>query len=103
ETSYKKALELKPTYNEAKVALARVYQESGQSDKAMELMTKTAAGAEGDAKVQFNLGVMNLNAGKGDDAIAAFQKAAAADPANAEPYFYIGTLLRGHNKVPHAT
>src|SRR5262245_22086984 len=102
EASYKKALELKPTYNEANVALARVYQDSGQPDKAMELMTKTAAGAEGDAKVQFNLGVMNLNAGKGDDAIAAFQKAAAADPSNAEPYFYIGTILVGQNKVPDA-
>jgi tetratricopeptide (TPR) repeat protein len=102
EAAYKKALELKPTYNEANVALARVYQDSGQSDKAMELMTKTAAGAEGDAKVQFNLGVMHLNAGKGDEAIAAFQKAAAADPANAEPYFYIGTILVGQNKVPDA-
>jgi tetratricopeptide (TPR) repeat protein len=102
EASYKKALELKPTYNEASVALARVYQESGQSDKAMALMTQTASANEGDAKVQFNLGVMNLNSGKGDEAIAAFQKAAAADPANAEPYFYIGTVLVGQNKVPDA-
>jgi tetratricopeptide (TPR) repeat protein len=68
----------------------------------MALMTQTASANEGDAKVQFNLGVMNLNSGKGDEAIAAFQKAAAADPANAEPYFYIGTVLVGQNKVPDA-
>jgi len=49
-------------------------------------------------------GSVELCAQEGDpnEAIAAFQKAAAADPANAEPYFYMGTILVGQNKVPDA-
>src|SRR5207247_744856 len=39
EEAYKKALELRPIYPDAATGLARVYQESGQSDKAMELMS----------------------------------------------------------------
>jgi tetratricopeptide (TPR) repeat protein len=102
EAAYKKALELRPSYNEATMGLVRVYQDSGQGDKAVELMNKAGAANEGDAKVQFNLGVFNLNSGKSEEALAAFQKAAAADPANAEPYFYMGTILVGQNKVPDA-
>jgi tetratricopeptide (TPR) repeat protein len=98
EAAYKKALELKPSYSEANAGLLRVYQESGQAEKVTEL----AAAAGNDPKVQFNLGVTFLNSGKGDEALAAFQKAAAADPANAEPYFYMGTVLVGQNKVPDA-
>ena len=98
EAAYKKALELKPSYSEANAALLRVYQESGQAEKVTEL----AAAAGNDPKVQFNLGVTFLNAGKGEEALAAFQKASAADPSNAEPYFYMGTVLVGQNKVPDA-
>jgi len=98
EAAYKKALELKPSYSEANAGLLRVYQESGQAEKVTEL----AAAAGNDPKVQFNLGVTFLNAGKGEEALAAFQKASAADPSNAEPYFYIGTVLVGQNKVPDA-
>jgi Flp pilus assembly protein TadD len=98
EAAYKKALELKPSYSEANAALLRVYQESGQAEKVTEL----AAAAGNDPKVQFNLGVTFLNAGKYDEALAAFQKASAADPSNAEPYFYMGTILVGQNKVPDA-
>jgi tetratricopeptide (TPR) repeat protein len=98
EAAYKKALELKPGYSEANAALLRVYQESGQADKATEL----AAVAGNDPKVQFNMGVTFLNSGKYEEAMAAFQKAAAADPTNPEPYFYMGTILVGQNKVTDA-
>jgi tetratricopeptide (TPR) repeat protein len=98
EAAYKKALELKPGYSEANAALLRVYQESGQADKATEL----ASAAGNDPKVQFNMGVTFLNSGKYEEAMAAFQKAAAADPANPEPYFYMGTILVGQNKVTDA-
>ena len=76
--------------------------ERGQADKAVELMTKAGAANEGDAKVQFNLGVFNLNSGKTEEALVAFQKVLAAEPANPEPYYYIGTILVGQNKVPDA-
>src|SRR5437867_3924136 len=35
EAAYKKALELKPSYSEANIALARVYQDSGQDRKSV--------------------------------------------------------------------
>ena len=98
EAAYKKALELKPGYSEANAALLGVYQESGQADKVAEL----ASSAGSDPKVQFNLAVSYLNSGKGEEALAAFQKASAADTSNPEPYFYMGTILVGQNKVPDA-
>src|SRR5207249_1361030 len=98
EAAYKKALELKPGYSEANAALLGVYQESGQADKVAEL----ASSAGSDPKVQFNLAVSYLNSGKGEEALAAFQKASAADTSNPEPYFYMGTILVGQNKVPKA-
>jgi len=61
-----------------------------------------ASSASGDAKVQFDLGVSYLNSGKYDDALAAFQKALAADPNNPETYYYIGTIYVGMNKIADA-
>jgi tetratricopeptide (TPR) repeat protein len=40
EAAYKKALELKPDYSEASMGLAKVYQDSGQADKALALMSR---------------------------------------------------------------
>jgi len=98
EAAYKKALEVRPGYSEANAGLLGVYQESGQADKA----TALAASAEGDPKVQFNMGVSYFNAGKYDEAMAAFQKAAAADPTNPDPYYHMGAILVSQNKIPEA-
>lgn len=98
ETAYKKALEIRPTLTDANAGLINVYQESGQTEKAAAL----ASSAEGDAKVQFSVGVSALNSGKYDEALAAFQKAATADPNNADTYYYIGTIFVGQNKIPEA-
>ena len=98
EAAYKKALELRPGYSEANAALLEVYQESGQADKVAEL----ASTAGNDPKVQFRMAVTFLNSGKSEEALAAFQKVMAADPANPEPYYHIGTILVGQNKIPEA-
>jgi len=98
EASYKKALELRPNYSEANAGLLAVYQASGQAEKAAAL----ASSATGDPKVQFDLGVGFLNSGKYEEALAAFQKAAAADATNAETYYYLGTVLVSMNKIPEA-
>jgi tetratricopeptide (TPR) repeat protein len=98
EAAYKKALELRPNYSEANAGLLGVYQASGQADKAAAL----GASAAGDPKVQFDMGVTALNSGKYDDALAAFQKAAAADPSNAETYYYLGTVYLSLNKITDA-
>ena len=98
EAAYKMALELRPYYSEANAGLLAVYQASGQADKAAAL----AASAAGDPKVQFDMGVTALNSGKYDEALAAFQKAAAADPTNAETFYYLGTVYLSLNKVADA-
>lgn len=98
EASYKKALELRPGYSEATSGLIAVYQGSGQADKAREL----ASSATGDATVQFDLAAELLNENKYEEALAAFQKAAAADPSNPEPIYYIGAIMVGLNKVDEA-
>jgi len=98
EAAYKKALEIRPNYSEANAGLLAVYQASGQGDKASALATS----ASGDAKVQYDMGVTYLNSGKYEEARDAFQKAAAADPNNAETYFYLGTALFSLNKLDEA-
>jgi tetratricopeptide (TPR) repeat protein len=98
EAAYKKALELRPNYSEANAGLLAVYQASGQADKTAAL----ASSATGDPKVQFDLGATYLNAGKYEDALAAFQKAQAADPSNAETYYYLGTVNFSLNKLDDA-
>jgi tetratricopeptide (TPR) repeat protein len=100
EASYKKALELKPDYSDALTSLARMYQESGQPQKAMELMSQGSAGS--DPKAQFNLGVMLMNQNKDEEALAAFQKAVELDPASTEAYFYIGTRSLQLGKLPES-
>jgi len=102
EAEYKKAIELRPDYSDASSALARVYQDSGQSDKAMALMVQAATENPGDARTQYNMGVFHLNAGQSAEAIGAFEKAIAADPAMADAYYHLGTLMVGQNKIPEA-
>jgi tetratricopeptide (TPR) repeat protein len=98
EAAYKKALELRPNYSDANAGLLAVYQATGQADKTAALATS----AEGDARVQFDLGATYLNAGKYEEALAAFQKAAAADPSNPETYYHLGTIYVGMNKIAEA-
>lgn len=102
EASYRKAIELRPGYGEAYVALARVLQESGQNDKALELLNQAAAANQNDARVQFSLGIWYLNAGKPDLAEPPLRKAAELEPTNAEIFYYLGTLSVQQNKVPEA-
>jgi len=102
EAAYQKAIALRANYGDAYVSLAKVYQDSGKPDKAMETITQAVAANQDDPKVQFNLGIFFLNSGRTEEAIAAFQKAATLDPQNAEAHYHLGTLLVGQNKVADA-
>jgi Flp pilus assembly protein TadD len=65
-------------------------------------MAKAATVGQDDPKMQFNLGIDHLNAGRSEEAFAAFTKAAALDPQNAEVHYHLGTLAVGQNKIPDA-
>ena len=102
ETMLQKGLELRPESTDIATLLARVYQESGQPDKAMAIIEKSAAGNPTDAKAQFNRGIFLLNANKNEEAIAAFEAAIKADPATTEAYYRLGALMIGQGKIPEA-
>ena len=102
EAAFQKGLELRPDSTDMATLLARVYQESGQTDKAMALIEKSAGANPQDAKAQFNRGIFLLNANKNEEAIAAFEAAIKADPNMAEAYYHLGALLIGQGKIPEA-
>jgi tetratricopeptide (TPR) repeat protein len=102
ETAFQKGLELRPESTDMTSLLARVYQESGQTDKALALLEKSAGANPQDAKAQFNRGIYLLNANKNEEAIAAFEAAIKADPNGAEAYFRLGALMVGQGKIPEA-
>ena len=91
-----------PTYRRQASALAKVYQDAGQPEKAMEMMSKAAGENPSDAKAQFNRGIFLLNSYKNEEAIAAFEAAIKADPAMTEAYYRLGALMVGQGKIPEA-
>jgi tetratricopeptide (TPR) repeat protein len=65
-------------------------------------MTQAAAAGEGDANVQYSTGVLHINAGRQDEAAAAFKRAIAIDPNHAESYYHLGTIALNQNNIPEA-
>jgi Flp pilus assembly protein TadD len=102
EAEYQRVTELEPTKSDAFLALAAVRELDGRMQEAAEGVLAAAPSFAQDAKFQFVLGIMCLNAGKGPEAEAAFKKAAELDPANPEPYFHLATIAVGANRVPEA-
>lgn len=97
ETTLKRALEVKADYSDARVLLSNIYTAQGLKDKAVEVMS-SGAGAS-DPRQLFNLGLALLNSGKNDEATAAFVKAEAADPTNAEVQYYLATAALNAGKT----
>jgi len=102
ETAFQKGLELRPDSADMSTLLARVYQESGQPEKAMALIEKSAGANPTDARAQFNRGIFLLNANKNEEAIGAFEAAIKADPNMAEAYYRLGALMVGQGKIPES-
>jgi tetratricopeptide (TPR) repeat protein len=102
EAAFLKALELRPGSSAVSSALARVYQDMGQPEKAMAVVDKAAGENPADAKAQFAKGIFLLNSNQAEGAIKAFEAAVAADPTMTEAYFRLGTLMVGQSKIPEA-
>lgn len=97
EATLKRALEVKGDYSDARILLSNVYTAQGLKDKAIEVMSSGSNAA--DPKQLFNLGLALLNSGKNDEAAAAFAKAEAADPSNAEVQYYLATSALNAGKT----
>ena len=102
EESYQAALDLRPGDTEFVTALAQLYQDSGQDDKAVALMAQAAADDPENAETQLNQGIFQLNQGQTTEAQASFEAALAADPSLAEAHYHLGTILVGQGKVTEA-
>lgn len=97
EATLKRALEVKADYSDARVLLSNIYTAQGLKDKAVEVMS--AGAGSSDPRQLFNLGLALLNSGKNDEATAAFVKAEAADPSNAEVQYYLATAALNAGKT----
>jgi tetratricopeptide (TPR) repeat protein len=102
EETYLAALDLRPGSAELMTALAKMYQDSGEEEKAMEILSQVEGGGTVDGRAQFNMGIVFLDAGNSEEAQAAFEAALAADPPVGEAHYHLGTILVGQGKVPEA-
>jgi Flp pilus assembly protein TadD len=102
EAEYQRVTELEPAKSDAFLALAAVRELDGRTQEAVDGVLAAAPSFAQDAKFQYALGIMCVNAGKGAEAQAAFKKAVELDPANPEPYFHLATIAVGANRVPEA-
>jgi tetratricopeptide (TPR) repeat protein len=102
EETYLAALDLRPGSPELMTALAKMYQDSGQEERAMEMLSQMDGGDTADGRAQFNMGIVFLDAGNSEEAQAAFEAALAADPPVGEAHYHLGTILVGQGKVPEA-
>ena len=102
EAMYKKALEAKPDYSDAQVALSNLLVNTSRAGEAADLIAKAAAASPTDGKLLLQQGVILFNTGKQAEAAEVFEKILAADPASAEPHYYLGTIAVGQNKTADA-
>ncbi len=91
ETEFQKALELRPGYTDAMTQLTRLYQSTGQAEKAAALVDQMGTANPQDPKAQYNRGIFLMQQGKTEDAAKAFEAATAADPNMADAWYWLGS------------
>lgn len=105
-TAYTRALELDPTHADAHLNLGRLLHEAASDSggdaggedaltAAEEHYRLAATHRPGDATAWFNLGVVLQDLERPDEALAAYDRALAADPALADAHFNLAGLLSG--------
>lgn len=97
--SYQKACELKPEMMEAYSAAAVALMNAGQADKAREVLTIATTTYPDDPKMSLLLAVVTYNAGDYNAAATLFNRIKQIDPANPEPYYYLGMIAVTENRT----
>ena len=92
EASFRKAIEVNPSKDDAYIGLATLLGAKGKGQEAFDLLDGIKALFSTDARLQFALGIAASNLGKDEDASAAFAKSLELDPKNVEASYYLGTL-----------
>ena len=102
EAEFRKVVELRPAASAGYVSLATLLGTNKREQEAMALLTEAAPRFEQDARFQFALGATAFNQNQIEAAEAAFQKVTQVDPANAEAYFFLGSLALNRGDTPAA-
>jgi tetratricopeptide (TPR) repeat protein len=76
-----------------------IYLKLRKSPEAIDAFTKAAALSSNPAVAYFNLCATSYNAGNTETALAACDKAIAADPTKADAYFIKGSVMVGNGSV----
>lgn len=92
--AFQKAIAIKPDSAVYHNALANAYNKAGQADKAIAEYTQVSQMDPANAATAyFNIGIVNYNTNKPDDAVTAFDKSLQLDPNRADAYYYKGMAL----------
>ena len=102
EAEFRKVVELRPASSAGYVSLATLLGLNKREKEALALLTEAAPRFEQDGRFQFALGATAFNQNQIEVAEAAFQKVTQVDPANAEAYFFLGSLALNRGDTPAA-
>jgi tetratricopeptide (TPR) repeat protein len=94
-------LDMEPGNVQVKALMAQEALKGGMLEKGTALLAEVEAQVK-DPDVFFNVGVLFLNQGKTDDAVAYFTKAVAVDPKYVDGYFQRGLAYFGQQKLAEA-
>lgn len=102
ETAFRKALELDPSYAEARVNLGLILNQQDKFDAAVNEFKQAIRNDPKLAAAHFNLGVTLQAQGQLEPAIAAYREAINIDPNNAEANYNLGLALNKQGKTEPA-
>lgn len=88
--AYDELLKADPTSDKARVGLALTYMDKGDLTKAETTLTPAAQADGASKEVFYGLGEIEAARGKGDEALAWYQKASSSDPNWGKPLLKLG-------------
>jgi Tfp pilus assembly protein PilF len=102
EAAYRKAVELDPNDGESYAVLSILLESQNKGVEAVDLLNAAAPRFETNKAFQAALGAVAMNAGRSDEAEAAFKRVLALDPASPDIHFHLATLSLNKNQTPEA-
>jgi superkiller protein 3 len=88
-----KAIELKPDFLPARLALVGIFDREGENDKAIEAMIDARKASPANPNLAFQLGLLYLRQDKLDEAGAQFVQAIQIDKNYANAHYFLGLVL----------
>jgi tetratricopeptide (TPR) repeat protein len=84
------ALQRDPSFTAAMHPLADAYYESGYPEKSAEIYARILEADPGDYRAAYNLGLLKLDLGDSDGAIALMERCVAMKPGDADAWYHAG-------------